>query len=245
MTMLAEAEKEEEDEKLEEDRIDKKERLKRQLRILQRNEDADYRAAKEALRRDFGDHTFKHLAEEVDGIPTPTFDYKAERPPANPELTIWAYMNALKKCSYKGLEHIKFDDDELPEEPNTLFLRKKKGKNPGAEYILNFSQQNADAMLRHMYGNVLPQSLPCVKCQAGNGALAHCYITNPYEGCANCLWNHSGPSCSYIKPLPKKRKAESDAISVSSGSSSSSSDSEEDLMDMFEDFNRKQCLKLS
>ncbi|KAI7759058.1 hypothetical protein LZL87_014380 [Fusarium oxysporum] len=201
MTMIAEAEKEEEDEKLEEDRIDKKERLKRQL------------------------------PEEVNGIPTPTFDYKAERPPANPELIIWAYMNALKKYSYKGLKHIKFDNNELPEEPNMLFLRKKKGKNPGAEYILNFSQQNADAMLRHMPVMVL---LP----------IAILRICMRAALTASGTIRDRAAAISSVS-LPKKRKAESDAISVSSGSSSSSSNSKEDLIDMFEDFNRKQYLKLS
>ncbi|SCO15398.1 uncharacterized protein FFB20_14734 [Fusarium fujikuroi] len=245
MEMLAHAEKEMDDEALEEDRIIKKEQLERQLRILKRNDDEDYRAAKEALRRDFGDHTFKHLAEEVNGIPTPTFDYKAERPPANPQLTIWAYMNALKNCSYKGLTHVKFDENELPEEPNSLFLRKKKGKNLEAEYTLKFSSQNADAMLRHLYGFVMPESLPCNKCMSGNGALAHCRVTAPSEGCANCLWNHSGPNCSYIRATPKKRKAVSDAISVTSGSSSSSSDSEEDPMDTLKDFTEKECRRLS
>lgn len=240
--LLAETEKELEDEEAELARIDDKERLERALRILQRNTDPAYVAAKEALRHDLGEKTFKHLAEECFGIPTYTFDYKIARPASNPELTIWAYMNALKKCSHKGLEHVLFGIDELPEEPNTLFLRKKKGKNSEAEYVLNFSQQNADAMLRHLYGALLPQSIPCNKCQAGNGALAHCYITNKDEGCANCLWNHSGPVCSYIKSTPKKRKAEADAISVSS---SSDSDSEEDIMEIFEALDRKQCLALA
>ncbi|VZH87597.1 unnamed protein product, partial [Fusarium fujikuroi] len=157
MEILAYAKKEMDNKALKEDRIIKKEQLKRQLRILKRNDDEDYRA---------------HLAEEVNGIPTPTFDYKAKRPPANPQLTIWAYINALKNCSYKGLTHVKFDENELPEEPNSLFLRKKKGKNLEAEYTLKFSSQNADAMLRHLYGFVMPESLPCNKCMSGNGALA-------------------------------------------------------------------------
>ncbi|VTT79972.1 unnamed protein product [Fusarium fujikuroi] len=86
--MLTHAKKEMDNKALKEDRIIKKEQLKHQLHILKRNNDKDYRAAKEALRRDFSDHTFKHLAEEVNGIPTPTFNYKAKRPPANPQLTI-------------------------------------------------------------------------------------------------------------------------------------------------------------
>ncbi|SCN81561.1 uncharacterized protein FFE2_04653 [Fusarium fujikuroi] len=197
MEMLAHAKKEMDDKALEEDRIIKKEQLKRQLHILKRNDDKDYRAAKEALRRDFGDHTFKHLAEE------------------------------------------------LPKEPNSLFLRKKKGKNLKAEYTLKFSSQNANAILRHLYGFIIPESLPCNKCISGNGALTYCRVTAPSEGCANCLWNHSGPNCSYIRATPKKRKAVSDAISVTSGSSSSSSDSEEDPIDTLKDFTEKECRRLS
>ncbi|VZI05822.1 unnamed protein product, partial [Fusarium fujikuroi] len=110
---------------------------------------------------------------------------------------------------------------------------------------LKFSSQNADAMLRHLYGFVMPESLPCNKCMSGNGALAHCRVMALSEGCANCLWNHLGPNCSYIRATPKKRKAVSNAISVTSGSSSSSSDSEEDLMDMLKDFTEKECCRLS
>ncbi|VTT57168.1 unnamed protein product [Fusarium fujikuroi] len=245
MEMLAHAEKEMDDEALEEDRIIKKEQLERQLRILKRNDDEDYRAAKEALRRDFGDHTFKHLAEEVNGIPTPTFNYKAKRPPANLQLTIWVYMNALKNCSYKGLMYVKFNKNELLKEPNLLFLHKKKGKNLKAKYILKFSSQNADTMLRYLYGFIMPKSLPCNKYISGNSALAYCRITAPSKGCANCLWNHSGPNCSYIRATPKKRKAVSDAISVTSGSSSSSSDSKEDPIDTLKDFTEKECRRLS
>ncbi|KAL7759422.1 hypothetical protein ACKLNR_009512 [Fusarium oxysporum f. sp. zingiberi] len=155
--LLAECEKEMEDEEAEEACMEEKERLDRALRILQHNTEPGYITAKEALRHDLGENTFKHLAEECFGIPTFTFDYKTtKRPATNPELTIWAYMDAWKKCSYKGLEHVSFGSDELPEEPNTLFLHKKKGKNTGAEYMLNFSPQNADAMLCHLYGAKMP-----------------------------------------------------------------------------------------
>ncbi|SCO20171.1 uncharacterized protein FFB20_15883 [Fusarium fujikuroi] len=215
-------------------------------RIAAEKAEADRTAAEKAEEKRIAfEKKLEADPEEVNGIPTSTFDYKAERPPANLQLTIWAYMNALKNCSYKGLTYVKFDENELPEEPNLLFLRKKKGKNLEAEYTLKFSLQNADAMLRHLYGFVMPESLLCNKCMSGNGALAHCRVTALSEGCANCLWNHLGPNCSYIRATPKKRKAVSDAISVTSGSSSSSSDSEEDPMDMLKDFTEKECRRLS
>ncbi|VTT67758.1 unnamed protein product [Fusarium fujikuroi] len=112
------------------------------------------------------DHTFKHLAKE---------------------LTIWAYINTLKNCFYKGLIYIKFNKNKLPKEPNLLFLHKKKGKNLKAEYILKFLLQNANTMLYYLYRFIMPKSLLYNKYISGNSTLTYCYITALSKGYTNCL----------------------------------------------------------
>lgn len=43
------------------------------------------------------------LPKEIFGIETRVFDHEAAQPDANPDLTVWALMNALKHCSTRVL----------------------------------------------------------------------------------------------------------------------------------------------
>lgn len=39
------------------------------------------------------------LPKEILGVETRSFDHEAPQPTTNPDLTVWALMNALKQCS--------------------------------------------------------------------------------------------------------------------------------------------------
>jgi hypothetical protein len=66
-------------------------------------------AAFDALREDLGDRAFDLLPEEVHEIRTLTFPYKTKMPDSNPEVTVWALLNALKGSTTKGLEAVDLD----------------------------------------------------------------------------------------------------------------------------------------
>ncbi|KAG5810058.1 hypothetical protein H9Q74_006419 [Fusarium xylarioides] len=164
-------------------------------RIVARNRDKDYSIQKKLLRKDLGDR-FKYLPEEIHGKGTGDFDWTVKRPTTQPDLTIWVFYHALKKCSYKGIEAIYLDIQGEPTEPCELKLREFK-KGTMDPYAMTFSSQNADAMLRHLYGILRSESEVCDKCKKENGALAECRVhLSKLTGCANCDWNHSGPQCS-------------------------------------------------
>lgn len=44
-----------------------------------------------------------HLPQKVLGVTTRTFAYQGEQPAENPDLTVWAFLNALQGSSAKGI----------------------------------------------------------------------------------------------------------------------------------------------
>ncbi|KAG5767382.1 hypothetical protein H9Q73_014299 [Fusarium xylarioides] len=135
-------------------------------------------------RIDLGDR-FKYLPEEIHGKGTGDFDWTVERPTTQPDLTIWVFYHALKKCSYKGIEAIYLDIQGEPTEPCELKLREFK-KGTMDPYAMTFSSQNANAMLRHLYGILRSESEVCDKCKKENGALAKCHVyLSKLTGCTN------------------------------------------------------------
>lgn len=54
------------------------------------------------LAEDLGDRAASLLPKEILGIDTRTFAYKVEQPESNPDLTVWALINALKGSTTKG-----------------------------------------------------------------------------------------------------------------------------------------------
>lgn len=207
------------------------ERLERERmaqNALPTEEDVAADATLSALVADIKYPVFSKLPKTVFDIDTYTFPYKSERPDKNPELTVWALLNAFKGCTVKGLEAADRD-----KEVRLLEVRTKKSKATTANepYSLNFSSgQNCDAMLRHLFGTERDDMEVCEKCRKENGALKGCITTRePNSACANCDWNRSGAPCSFTK----KRKA-----------STLTSDDEEDIPDPFEAFDRKTLLAL-
>ncbi|KAF5987744.1 hypothetical protein FCOIX_798 [Fusarium coicis] len=188
--------------------------VKRIGRIEARRKDADYKIQYELLRKDLGER-FKYFPEEIHGRGTADLDWTVKQPTTQPDLTIWVFYHALKKCSYKGIEAIHLDIRGIPTEPCELKLREFK-KGTTDRYAMTFSSQNSDAMLRHLYGTLRPASEVCDKCKKENGALAECrvHLSKP-TGCANCDWNHSGPQCSISSSKRKHDGSDDDSESDS------------------------------
>ncbi|KAH6953676.1 hypothetical protein BKA56DRAFT_638335 [Ilyonectria sp. MPI-CAGE-AT-0026] len=180
------------------------------------------------LAEDLGDRAASLLPKEILGIDTRTFAYKVEQPESNPDLTVWALINALKGSTTKGQSAV--DSTKTVRE-----LRVRvKSSNKSLEdtpYTLNFaSRQNCDAMLRHLYGDEREDTERCLKCTKRNGALIGCVVSETNPACANCDWNRSGAACSFTS---KKRKA------------SEADDDDSDDTDPFEGIDRKTCARLA
>ncbi|KAH6961808.1 hypothetical protein BKA56DRAFT_499542 [Ilyonectria sp. MPI-CAGE-AT-0026] len=134
------------------------------------------------------------LPTKVLGVNTRTFTYGGPQPTSNPDLTIWALGNALKTCSNKVLDLI---DLSKPVRQLEIRMRPKVFGQEKRPCTVTFNgSQNADALLRHLFGDDREPSQHCVKCREGKGALVGCVVTKGIESCANCDWNRSGPPCS-------------------------------------------------
>lgn len=86
-----------------------KDKEKERERLEKEKEKQDKLLRKDAidlLREDFGEEKSSKLPKEVLEIDTCTFTYKGEQPTENPDLTVWALMNALKGSSKKGFAAI-------------------------------------------------------------------------------------------------------------------------------------------
>ncbi|KAH7137879.1 hypothetical protein EDB81DRAFT_901722 [Dactylonectria macrodidyma] len=132
------------------------------------------------------------LPKEIFGIETRVFDHEAAQPDANPDLTVWALMNALKHCSTRVLPIL-----ELNKPARELELR---------------SRQNCDAMIRHLMGDEREAQDCCTRCAQKKGALIGCIVAEGSTICGNCDWNRSGLGCSLASrsespKLSTKRKA--------------------------------------
>ncbi|KAH7112053.1 hypothetical protein EDB81DRAFT_828982 [Dactylonectria macrodidyma] len=189
------------------------------------------KAAIAALREDLGVRAFDLLPKKVHDIDTYDFAYKTEMPDSNPDITVWALLNALKGCTTKGLEAI--DPDKAPRLLEVRTKKKKKSKEE-EPYTMNFAGgQNCDAMLRHLYGDEREDTDRCNKCTKNLGALKGCMVIEGVSSCANCDWNRSGAACSLTKRGTKRKSAEA------------SDDSGSDSTDPFEDLDHKTCQKLA
>ncbi|KAI8716544.1 hypothetical protein NCS52_00948500 [Fusarium sp. LHS14.1] len=144
------------------------------------------------------------------GINTRTILYGDDQPTSNPELTAWALGNALMKCSGKFLSQI---DTTKPVRPLEIRMKNRAYGREKEPFSITFNgSQNADALLRHLYGDAGEPSEQCSKCREGKGALVECVVIKGIESCAKCSWNRSGGPCSFCPPKASsksrnKRKA--------------------------------------
>ncbi|KAH7109408.1 hypothetical protein B0J13DRAFT_613213 [Dactylonectria estremocensis] len=154
------------------------------------------------------------LPKEIFGIETRVFDHEAAQPDANPDLTVWALMNALKHCSTRVLPILELNKPARELELRSRYDMRSLKQNP---YVLNFSRsQNCDAMIRHLMGDEREAQDCCTRCAQKKGALIGCIVAEGSTICGNCDWNRSGLGCSLAsrsespKPSTKRKAVESD-----------------------------------
>ncbi|KAH7132721.1 hypothetical protein EDB81DRAFT_619218, partial [Dactylonectria macrodidyma] len=134
------------------------------------------------------------LPKEILGVETRSFDHEAPQPTTNPDLTVWALMNALKQCSSRVIPLPRQDQASINSPPiRELQVRTKLDMQSMVEtpYTLNLQRsQNCDAMVRHLFGEERQER--CTRCVQGKGALLGCITTSSSKVCTNCDWNWSG-----------------------------------------------------
>ncbi|KAH8659691.1 hypothetical protein BGZ61DRAFT_370052 [Ilyonectria robusta] len=142
----------------------------------------------------FPSSRLRFLPEEVLGIKTRVFNHEARQPATNPDLTVWALMNALKNCSSRVFPLLSLNKPVRELQIRARYDMRNAQPTP---YVLNFTRsQNSDAMIRHLFGEELEAEESCDRCAQDKGALIGCITTESSKICSNCDWNRSGLGCS-------------------------------------------------